>query len=40
MQEASIITYFSTIPETRLSSERLAFKILYAPLIYLNHGAL
>jgi len=37
MEKANIRTYFSIIPQTRLGSERLVVKILYAFLIYHNH---
>jgi hypothetical protein len=37
MEKANIMTYFSIIPQTRLGSERLVVKILYAFLIYNNH---
>jgi hypothetical protein len=37
MEKANIRTYFSIIPQTRIGSERLVDKILYALLIYGNN---
>ena len=38
MEKANIRTYFNIMPQTRLGSEHLVVKMLYALLIYRDHG--